>query len=47
MGQMPGHESWGLLDTVLAEMASAVSEEKTVARRGHRGIRGHRWKEAP
>lgn len=47
MGQMPGQESWGLLDTVLGEMATVVSKEKTVGRSGHRGIRGHRWEEAP
>lgn len=28
MGQTPGQESWGLLDTVLAEMATVVSKEK-------------------
>lgn len=28
MSQMPGQESWGLLDTVLAEMATVVSKEK-------------------
>lgn len=47
MGQMPGNESWGHFDPVLAEMASAVSKEKIVGRREHRGIRGHMWKDAP